>query len=123
MGKLEKRVLVGVRRERVGRERRRGWGEVNATATATAAAAGGGEISGKVGKGTKGDEEGEGMDVEDRWEDEEVADGVMHGDGNGVVEAQRGDRDGGGLSVVSDDMIPDPKERLDGMEDEEDNIT
>lgn len=111
LGKMEVKVERVVRKVKVGRERRRGWDEVN------------GDVDGleKNALGNAKDEEGskgeiaDGMDVEDEaeWTDE--------GDENGIAETARKEEEAEVSSIKSG--VVSSELEVDGPENEKDGIT
>lgn len=100
-GKMEVKVERVGRRVRVGRERRRGWEEVNGFAV--------------VRKGGEEGQEGEGMDVEGEWVDD------VDENGNGGVGTEGEEKEGGPSNEEAE--IADPVAEKNGVENEEDKIT
>ncbi len=110
---MEVKVERVVRKVKVGRERRRGWDEVN------------GDVDGvkktRIALGSAKDEEGnkgevaEGIDVENEadWADED--------DKNGIVEMAGEEREAQGLDINS--SVVSSMHEGDGLENEEDKIT
>jgi len=106
LGKLERKKEVGLKREKVGRERRRGWEEVNGVKRRDGGATNGGTGEGK-------EMEGDGLAVEDEWEDE--------ADVNAIVETRGEERENEGISTEAKSV--DLEVQADGLENEDDKIT
>lgn len=105
LDKMERKVEGSLRKVRVGRERRRGWEEVNGDGTVTGS---------RLRKGDVGAGKVDQMDVDDEWEDD-------ISDGKGAVEVAHEDKEPDGLSAESQIVGPDAE--IPEPENEDDNIT